>query len=80
MWPGQRPTSISSGIPIHPAIWPLQTWAENWGLCPFVGGELGHHLTQCGQSEAYLHHSKFHLDPSNRLATIHQCHKQTTDR
>jgi len=26
-------------ILIHPAIWPQQTWAENWGLCPF-GGSL----------------------------------------
>ena len=31
-------------------------------------GELGPHLTQCGQAEAYLH-AKFHLDPCNRLAT-----------
>jgi len=38
-----------------------QTWAENWGL----------HLTQCGEAEAYLH-AKFHLDPSNHLATTHQ--------
>ena len=35
------------------------------------GGELGLHLTQCGEAEAYLR-AKFHLDPSNRLATIHQ--------
>jgi len=35
---GSRPTSISSGILILPAVWPQQTWAENWGLCPlFVG-------------------------------------------
>jgi len=27
-------------------------------------------------AEAYLH-AKFHLDPSNRLATIHQHHRQT---
>jgi len=26
---------------IHPAIWPRQTWAENWGLCPLWEGELG---------------------------------------
>jgi len=25
---------------------PQQTLAENWGLCPFRGGELGPHLTQ----------------------------------
>jgi len=32
-------------------------------------------------AEAYLH-AKFRLDPSNRLATIHQRHRQTgqTDR
>ena len=28
------------------------------------------------RAEAYLH-AKFHLDPSNRLATIHQRHRQT---
>jgi len=42
---------MPSAILIHPAVWPQQTWAENWGgrLCPFEGGELGPHLTQCGQ-------------------------------
>jgi len=38
-------------------------------------GELGPHLTQCGQVEAYLH-AKFHLDPSNRWATVHERHRQ----
>jgi len=28
------------------------------------------------RDEAYLH-AKFNLDPSNRLATIHQRHRQT---
>jgi len=28
------------------------------------------------RAEAYLH-VKFHLDPSNRLATMHQRHRQT---
>jgi len=37
MWPGTRPTSLPSGILIHPAIWPQQTWAENWGLRPLFG-------------------------------------------
>jgi len=45
-------------------------------LCPFGEGELGSHLTQCGQAEAYLH-AKFHLDPSSRLARIHQRYRQT---
>jgi len=33
------------------------------------------------RAEAYQH-AKFHLDPSNRLATIHQRHRETdrTDR
>jgi len=43
------------------------------GLCPFRG-ELGPHLTQCGRDEAYLH-AKFHLDASNRLATVHERHR-----
>jgi len=44
-----RPTSVPSGILIHPAIWPHQIWAENWGLYPFGKGELGAHLIQCVQ-------------------------------
>jgi len=47
-------------------------------LCPFRGEELGPHLTQCGRragAKAYLH-AKFHLDSSNRLATIRQRHRQ----
>ena len=34
MSPGPRSTSVPSGILIDPAVWPQQTWAENWGrLC-----------------------------------------------
>jgi len=47
--PGSRPSSIPSDILIHAAIWPQQIWAENWGLCPLKWGEMGPHLTQCGQ-------------------------------
>jgi len=45
------------------------------------GGELSSYLTQCRLGRAYLH-AKFHLDPSNRLATIHQRYRQDrrTDR
>jgi len=39
--PGLRSTFIPSGILIHPAIWPQQIWAKNWGLCPFVGRGAG---------------------------------------
>jgi len=40
LWP--RPTSLPSSILIHPAIWPQQIWAENWGdgLC-HLRGKLG---------------------------------------
>jgi len=38
MLPGPRPTFVVSGILIHPDLWPQQTWAEKWGLCPFLGG------------------------------------------
>jgi len=48
-----------------------------WGLCPFGGGKLGPHLKHVARAEAYLH-AKFHLDPSNRLATVHERHR--TDR
>jgi len=48
--PGPRPTFIPSGTLIHPAVWPPQIWAENWGTgaVPPFGGELGPHLVQCG--------------------------------
>ena len=50
------------------------------GYAPLEEGELGSHLTQRGQGWAYLH-AKFHLDPSNRLATVHQRYRQArTDR
>jgi len=50
--PGPRPISIPSGILIHPAIWLQRTWANKWwGLCPFWRGELGPHVTHCGQGQ-----------------------------
>ena len=77
------PSSVPSDILISAAIWPQQIWAENWGGCAPLGeGELGPHLTQCGQAKAYLR-AKFRLDLSNRLATVHERHRQTgqtTDR
>ena len=39
MWHGPTPTSVPSGILIHPAVWPQQIWAKNWGrLCPGLWG------------------------------------------
>jgi len=53
---GLRPTSLPSGSLIHPAIWPQQIWAKHWGLCPLlVEGELGPHLTQCGQGRGHFY-------------------------
>jgi len=46
------------------------------GCSPLGERELGPHLTQCGQGRG-LPAAKFQLDPSNRLATIHQRHRQT---
>ena len=43
---------------------------------PLSGGELGLHLTQGGRGRG-LPPSKFHLDPSNCLATIYERHRQT---
>jgi len=39
-------------------------------------GKRGTHLTQCGQGQG-LPACKFHLDLSNRLATIRERHRQT---
>jgi len=47
------------------------------GLCPCGEGELDPHLTQCGQGRGLYLHAKFHLDPSNRLATVHERYRQT---
>jgi len=50
-------------------------WAENWGLCPFGEGvwvPIKHDMVR---AKAYLR-AKFHLDLSNRLATVHQRYRQ----
>ena len=43
---------------------------------PFWGGELGPHLTRVARPKAYLH-AKFHIEPFDRLATVHQRYRQT---
>ena len=77
MSPEPRPTSIPSGILIYAAIWSQRIWAENWGLFPFGWGGAGSPSNTMwpGPAKAYLH-AKFHLDPSNSLATIHQRYRQ----
>ena len=54
---------------------------RNWGaVVPLSVGELGPHRIQWGRAEAYMR-AVFHLDPSNRLATIHKRYRQDrTDR
>jgi len=70
-----RPTLVPSGILFHPAVWPQQTWTDNWGLCPFFGeGQLGPHLSQCGLSRG-LPPYRWHLDPSRRFGTVHMGRK-----
>jgi len=55
MWSGPRPTSVPSGILIHLAIWPQQTWAKIGGFGPFLGrGGSGPHLTQCDLGRGLL--------------------------
>jgi len=46
------------------------------GLCPFREEDWVPIQQDVARTEAYLH-AKFHLDPSNRLATIHQHYGQT---
>ena len=41
IWPGPWSTFVPSGILIHPAVWPQQTWAENWEAVPLWGGGAG---------------------------------------
>ena len=43
----------------------------------FGEGELGPHVTQCRLGRSAYPRTKWHLYPSNRLATIHQRHRQT---
>jgi len=40
-----------------------------------VGGAESH-VTKFAWAEAYLR-TKWHLDPSNHLVTVHQCYRQT---
>jgi len=64
-WP--RPSSVPSGILIHPAVWPQYTWAEKWGMqYHFPWGRSPSNIMS---PVAYLR-TKRHSDPSSRLATI----------
>jgi len=63
IWPGSRSTTVPSGMLIHPSVWPQQTWAKNWRLCPFWGGVAGPHLTQCGRGLPACQVSSWSIQP-----------------
>jgi len=48
---------------------------QNWGAVPHMGGSWVPIQHNVAWAEAYLH-TKWHLDPSNHLATIYQRHRQ----
>ena len=78
-----RPTSIPSGILIHAAIWPQQIWAQNWCSVLLSGRGSGFPSNTMWPGPRPTSVPNFiHLDPSNRLDTVHQRHRQTdrTDR
>jgi len=55
MSPGPRPTFVPSGILIHPTNWPQQIHGPRIGdYAPSGKGELGAHLTECGQGRVLL--------------------------
>ena len=72
MSPEPRPTFVPSCIMVH------QPFGQNrHGPKIAVGGIVScRHLTQCGRPRPTCMHAKFHLDLSNRLATIHQRYRQ----
>jgi len=74
MSPGPWPTSILSGNLNPSSRLAIMDVGRKLGgrLCRFWR-ELGPHLHNV--AGAYLH-ATFHLDPSSRLATIHQRHRQ----
>jgi len=76
---GPRPSSLPNGTLIYLAIWPQQIWAENWGLCPFGEGELGPHLTQCGQGRGLPAHqvSSWSIQPFGHNTPTSQTDRQT---
>jgi len=55
--PGPRLTPVPSGILIHPAVRPQETWVKNWvkGAMQCFFGELDLHRPRSRLAEAYLH-------------------------
>ena len=68
-----------SGVQVE--SWSMQSLAatdmgRKLGVCPYGRGGVGSPSNNVARADVYLH-AKFHLDPSNRLATIHQRYRQT---
>jgi len=91
MSPGRRLISLPRGI-FHPAVLvkldmgrglygrrqSLRPKISKVGaVVPLSVGELGPHLIQCGLGRGLPAYAKFHLDTSNRLATMPQHYRQT---
>ena len=71
---GPRPTSLSSGWHLDPYIHLATTdmGRKLWQGCAPLGRGAG-----SPSNTMWPRHAKYLLDPSNRLATIHQRHRQT---
>jgi len=68
--PGLRPTSIPSGILMHPAVRSQKKWAKNWGLrSPFWGRRAGSQSSTMWPGRRPMHlHVTCYLNPSSHLA------------
>ena len=77
-----KPTSLPSGILMHPASWPQQIWAENWGPVPHWGRRAGSPSNTIWPGPRPTRMPSFILIRPTVLATIHQRHRRTgqTDR
>jgi len=75
--PSSHLATIDKGHGLYVCRQSLRPQISKGGCCaPFHGGSWIPILCNVAGAEAYLH-AKFHHDPSNRLATIHQRHRQT---
>ena len=52
LWGERFVKEVTSGILIHPAVWPQRTLAENWGLCSFFGG--AGFVDSCGTGTVWM--------------------------
>ena len=63
---------------IHSAVWPQQTWAENWGLSTLGGAGSPSNIMSPGTrptSTSLPSGMNWHLDPSSRLTTTYMGQK-----